>query len=694
MSLAKRLMQRIRRLPASVRDLGLEDDLALVQLSEESGWPDEDLARLVSERLDELEGSLLHSPFITPPGPIPGAVQLGSTFTGDPVGVDLARGANPVQHFLLSGAVGTGKSATMASIALQARDVCDVVVLDSQSMFARIPEIAASGFEFIDVKRDLRLNPLDPLDGLGPFEQHHAFAKGLAETYGLKWSEQELLRALTALEGTSRLHVRGVLAYLEAKTYRGFSNRSRLRDSILLQLGYLADALYPTLDCRRGMDFSKILTRGAVVLRLDGIGIEHQAWIARFAFDYVFLLRRAQRGLQRPLLVLADEAQALLEHGEGMVADRLLQARHARLHFAFGVQVPSRVSPTVSGNCDCHLVGGLVDSECKRRVQRTLGLTSDQVEYLSQQRGPLNTGEVRGGPQVVCALPRSPFKRPFVLQLPWMDIEPVAAAVPTPAFVQDLAWEGLEETVEPQSPGSMERGAPVGTESRASAASRLDEETERFVSDVLVQGNECSTLSQRFERARVRSAERQRQIMKRVLERGLVKTESLAVGRGRPWTLAEPTEVLLTERGVRWKKGRGGLATRVATSLLEKKIEGLEGWTCVREGRWGPTGKQVDLLLRDPVGRVVTAEIAGNPRHELHNVLACVPRDEAGTREWRGHVVVAVSASVRDAVKKKFAAIPELSGDRRIEVLALSQALSKKWVPGGREETADGDLFK
>ena len=157
-----------------------------------------------------------------------------------------------------------------------------------------------------------------------------------------------------------------------------------------------------------------------------------------------------------------------------------------------------------------------------------------------------------------------------------------------------------------------------------------------------------------------------------------MKTWSIVVGKGRPWQLLEGTEKAFEVFGIEpWRKGRGNLRTRCATHLLWKKFKRLENWECVREGQLGD--KQVDLLLRDPLEKIVAVEVAGNADHEKQNLLSNLKN---GGEELRKHVVIALDRSICEEVKKKLSSAPELFvGDVELEVLTLAQALKDDWNP-------------
>ena len=85
--------------------------------------------------------------------------------------------------------------------------------------------------------------------------------------------------------------------------------------------------------------------------------------------------------------------------------------------------------------------------------------------------------------------------------------------------------------------------------------------------------------------------------------------------------------------------------------------------------------KQVDLLCRHRNGDVVSIEIAGNAKHEVHNALACVRN---GVRR---HYVICTNTKVLKEVKKRFREVVELREHGGVEVMMLSKALREDWEP-------------
>ncbi len=86
--------------------------------------------------------------------------------------------------------------------------------------------------------------------------------------------------------------------------------------------------------------------------------------------------------------------------------------------------------------------------------------------------------------------------------------------------------------------------------------------------------------------------------------------------------------------------------------------------------------KQVDLLLHSPDGDLITMEVAGNAKHEIHNSRFCLARDDVTK-----HVIVALNKGIRDKIVKKLELHPEIANDQRLTVVLLNQALVEDWLP-------------
>ncbi len=648
------LMYRLTRLPVTVEELGIGIELELYGDSVDRGRPDRFLQDVLESVITQAESGLLTKPFIEPhprAGLDQGDHHVLDTSNGLSARVGFREGAtNKITHLSLYGKSDMGKSCLHARIASEAALHCRTFLIDINKGFRRMPAMRRT-HSFIRWEPDLRLGLFDRPDGVPLAQYDQAIVAELCRNYSLQFAEYEILAAVRTLREQDNVNLPLVLRTLQNTKVAGWSNRRRYLDSAMLIISNLIHATGELFCCKTGMDLNKFFA-GNVVLELDGLLVKHQAFLTRFFFEYLHLSSLSRPAENRPLLLLVDEAQELFQQ-EGVGA-KILALRHYGVHLIANTQNPSRSPVEIRGNST--LVSfRLTDRVDQEVFGKAAGFTSrEQFNML----GRLEVG------QCICHLPQSEWKSPFLATVPRIEFSDPEFDIQAESkrFLSQFDWTPLEEDV------------PLA----AGVAKDMDEPTERFLRDVLNQAHEASPLTQRFERAGVRSASKQGQIIKQLVADGYITVHALAVGRGRPLKLVEPTAKAFNEFDVQWKKSRGSLPTRVATTLLAKKFSKLNGWSCVREGmlRFDEAEKAVDLLLRDSENRIVAVEVAGNPKHEVHNCLACL-----GSNELRRHVVVCVNKSVLEAVKVKFSGFDELSNSERVWVLTLSQALREDWMP-------------
>jgi len=655
------LLRRLQRLPLKPEELGITQELALFQLELERGEVDEHLLEILEDRLQSIEEQLRSTPYLVPTSVVSdGQILLGNTAGGEEVRTSIGIGGSSWDHALLAGSVGQGKSVLSASLAIQAAETCDVVMIDSVNTFWKIEELRKRA-TLIDI-RDLRQNQFDEIPGLYSCEQDEVVLKGLAQAYQMQLAEREMFEAAKELRALGSVDPISLRDYLAVKKYYGVSNRPRFRDTAVLHLSYLIDGTWPLFDCKKGMDLFEILSQGLVVLRLHSILGEHQAYIVRLLFDYLQLISRSSKRLERPLLLILDEAQLLLK-SEANLAEKMLSLRHSRVHLCCCVQHPSLVQAEVLGNCQLHVCFSLLDERDRFNISKSLGLTQGQAASLM----------TLGRGQAVCFLSRSAWRRPFLLNSPVMEIAESAWKYERPTFLAELEWTPRVADRVSHRTDSKSQNAD-GVQARGKVpSSGLSEDEERLLRDVCTQAHEFSKLGDRFERVGIRSASVQRSVLRSLQSKGMIKTWDLAIGRGHPISLLEATdrsfEILKLSK---WKSTRGVLPTRAATFVLKKKFEALT-WTCVLEGLI--EGKQVDLLLRHE-GKLFTLEVAHSPDHEVFNARHCLASSEVVS-----HVVVCTGNKTQEAVEKRFSACSDLSSSKRIEILMLSKALGS-WIPG------------
>jgi len=424
------LLYRIQKLPLNQQELGLDDELSWLSASAEDGGLDRSLYDMVDSKITMFEEFLKMCPYLPPTASLAeGSIKLGRTACDEPACLNIGCGFGDVQHGFVAGAVASGKSCAVASIALKASSSLDVVVIDSQNTFGKIPRMRSS-FEFVN-SRDCRIAPMNLLPELDARERLSLIMKAFAEAYTMQFGKDEALKAAFELPG-EKLNVRSLRDHLVRKLYGPQWNKARYRDTAVHGFDAALDGLYPMLECQDGMNLLTILTRGRVVFRVDSHTTEHQAFLIMLIFVFCFMLRRAGRSLSKPLLLVIDEAQLILKNVG--VVEQILTIRHSNVHLLLCAQQPSLLPSEVMNNMEAFLIFSLMDSQDRDRVGKTINLTRKQQDFIAAL--PKR--------QAVCCLPRAKFRRPFLLNLEHVEVDPQPVDMPTAAFVKNLPWTPIE----------------------------------------------------------------------------------------------------------------------------------------------------------------------------------------------------------------------------------------------------------
>jgi len=418
------LLERLQRLSVKPAELGI--DLQLLS-NDESGNVDEYLLEVLEDRIRCIDEQLRREPFLHPGVLIEGGILLGNTMDEHEVRVSIGRGGSSWDHAILIGAVGQGKSMLAASLAVQASSECNVVIVDSVNTFSKIKEFRERA-EFLDI-RDLRVNQFDCIQGLHSGEQDEVILKGLAQSYQMQLAEREMFEAVRELRESEDVDLVSLRDHLERKKYFGVTNRPRFRDTAVLHLSYLIDGSWPLFNCSKGMDLFSIVNRGLVVIRVNSLLPEHQAYLVRFLVDYLQLQSRSGKRMEKPLLLILDEGQLLLK-SESNLAEKMLSLRHSRIHLCVCVQHSSIVPAEVLGNSQCIVCFSLLDERDRFHISKSLGLNQIQSNSL------MNLERGVG----ICLLTRSEWKRPFLLRSKFMETDESFFEYRKPGFLERMKW--------------------------------------------------------------------------------------------------------------------------------------------------------------------------------------------------------------------------------------------------------------
>lgn len=638
MNIYEKLIVRIQRLRLPLSELGIAPQLALIQQSVIRGSPDYSLYQLLDDGLSRLEQRRLLQPFLSPPFSLDtGAIPLGVTPEGSPVSVTIGDGDGTVQHILIPGAVHGGKTTFAGALACKAAKNMNVLCVDSQNAFARLPEIRNS-FEFINL-RDLRLQP-----NLIDREATQVFWNGFAQSTSLQYGRMEALECVDELRQNGNVNLPQLHSYMKNKVYRGFGNRTRYRDSVCLNLSSCLDGLSPLFECKQGMDFLQIVTRGRVVLHLNCL-VEHQAFFIRYLFDFCTLLKTTGQRLARPLLIIIDEAQLLLEHGQEDIADRLLTLRHANVFLALCVQNPSTIPAKALNACSVFIVFNLIDYRDKIQISKAINCTREQFECMGTQKPR----------EAICFIPRS-YSRPFLLHVPFVEVGNTPMEIRTAAFVLNLEWTPLRED----------------SDGRAI----LRPESERLLRDVVVKQHKFDSLSQRFLRLGIRSTSFQQTIKHELIANQFVR-EGTVIDFDGLKKLLVPLDKAYQYLGIEKPRdhGIGEHEHKYYQYGLRAGYAPLANHSVWIEGK--VLGKNVDVLVQLPDGSFRVHEIAVKNQHELTNALALVPASDSDIRIEKHYILVPRKDDVKK-MKSRVEKCDELKVWNRIVVMQFAQF--SKWL--------------
>lgn len=283
-----RLLARIQRLGGG-EGLGLMDELLLLQDSVERGCPDLYLATIVEDRVSALETTLLSCPFLEPDpssGLSEGEIQCVRTRGGQEVNLSFHGAGNPVTHIAISGQSGSGKSCLQASVAAACPGYSSSLIIDTNRFYERIPALWGR-YRYVPWAA-LRLNPFDDIKSVDSRQLDQVMVSEFVENYGLQFAEYEISEVTAEFRKQGLPNWFAIRDALKEKKYPPYSQRTRYRDSALLVLGNLLNATGELFSCKKGMDLSQLLA-GNLVLQVHGLLPEHQGYLIRLLFSFLYL---------------------------------------------------------------------------------------------------------------------------------------------------------------------------------------------------------------------------------------------------------------------------------------------------------------------------------------------------------------------------------------------------------------------
>lgn len=660
--------KRLARHGLQAGDVGLEEWIRLGEIAQEEG--DQDLIGVVEERVAAVEAALGECPFVEPAETLAGTVPVGTTRTGKSVGVSFLPGKpESVQHGVCTAASGVGKTCLLASLVAGAATECNTLFIGSTGSELAVQALRKSHrvVRFLD----LRLDFFPRVSGVDRHWVAREVARTLAERTPMITGELEINDTTeTLFRNGSDVSLPGLIDTLRHKTYKGFSNRQRYRETAVLQLTDLSWGTEIVFCCQQGMDLRSLLS-GNTVLDMQGIAPRLRGFLIAFVLLWVRLLAQVGLSSKRPLLVCVDETADVVKDSPHFDA-LLLQARHAGIQLVLGFQNAADVPPRVMSNVGLVIGGRQLGQRDRWALGSAMNLQQEQMRSLSDL----------GVAEFLVSLPGR-HRHPVLVHAMPVTFETVneqSIAQESQRVVSQWSWEPLVSATQNVDSGKDER-KDSDEDQTGPAGKGLGDHEAGLLRDIWDERRLTSTMTERCLRIGiVGSAERAR-VVKRLREQGWIETATMSIGRGRPPLFAQITPEGATVLGRKLpKRTPGGLRVRIVTqfSLQQwNRVESREVIEVIAEGRLsvGEKVKAVDVLIRGR-GRLECWEVAGNERHERRNARHCL---EAGADQI---VTVCVSEQVKGAVVRSFGRDDVLCNAKGVVVVTLAEVLADSFVVG------------
>ena len=330
------------------------------------------------------------------------------------------------QHMLILGATGSGKTNLMYGLGLQARAhgisswFIDRDKQDYRHLLRMWPELVV-----LDVRRDLKLNPMEVPAGVDPAAWLASFVTIFVKSNNLlDGSESLLLRVLTglyrdhgifdgSLDYPTLYDLRGRIVRLKIPRY---SRESGFRDSIKNRL----DAYLTTNpDCYaviRGMALPE-LEQHSLVLEARGLSERHVRCLLSWLVHGVFARRIAagERGSSLRLQIFIDECKDIIPKGYNAnlgyspIASLLAQSREVGVGYVWADQT-AQLEDAAFVQSRTKLCMRLGSGEDIDRVRKAFALSKEQAAFIAR----LDTGQ---------AIIRVPRLDPFLIEIPRVRLQ-------------------------------------------------------------------------------------------------------------------------------------------------------------------------------------------------------------------------------------------------------------------------------
>ncbi len=324
---------------------------------------------------------------------ISGEIRLGKVaHTGAEWGIQASA---LVQHMMICGITGGGKSRLIESILRQTHGVT-LCIVERKPDFMKM--VVGKGMPYFSVG-DFVENILAPGDGVQPKSWYNLLAELFISSFGLRAAAQsELLHVLLELhDENNSLDKHPTLAELKARLNKRFfikSGSSREITSRLYErISWLVTMLGDSVTSESCLDWQKLMKSGWAV-SLAGIPSQIQSlWIAvYFAKVLTYRIANNLRSDKLEVLFVFDEASPIFPKSASKTTSILLDSVAQCRAFGIGVLFSSQsmsISDGIIANTALKVaVGGLGLGSDYESFGSSVGLTRAQRDYMRKIAKP------------------------------------------------------------------------------------------------------------------------------------------------------------------------------------------------------------------------------------------------------------------------------------------------------------------
>lgn len=593
---------------------------------------DSSIIKLLREAIEE-EGTIVQlnpDPFRPTmphdPREVAGELKLGHLpQNGSPYGISIRQ---LIHHLLVLGRNGGGKTTLIRHLLrwlVKNHPDIKLLILERKQEYTELLNLSPKPFHVLDIRR-LRFNVLKPPPGVPLHMWLSVFTQMMVNYMDIRIASSGFLleHALYHISNTTDFtpNLKSLYNTIKCVNYPNSSKFARHQESILNRLSTLLNMLPGVFESGNGLDIRDILSSHSLFLLHDIPNLAIQNFVFSLIMAQVFFYRTMVEGHQpalRNLLVL-DEAAALFRRKDETRGDvsylsyMVSQARGYGIGLIAASQFSTDLSHTLLANTGTKIVvGGLGRSEDADLFLRQRPISLEQRNHVMSHP---NVG------------------RAFVADSRYPHLLECLIDPPGNIPVPDKATldRQIKKTV-----NDLGIATPPPTPSQTQQpkkAPQKEKEEDPFLPILIdIHNTPFQLLRDRAAKVGIKQAALQNMI-KKLIEKGLIKDYKVHIPRGSPRELYEITEkgAKTTNLPIKKLKGRGGYLHQFYQMMIRKYLV-AQGWKVEIEGLC--ENKNADLVAtKQPDGETIAIEIelnsAADPDHVIHNIVEDLASGRAG----------------------------------------------------------------